>query len=1016
MFTLPTTAGTTETCGKIAMSLLEGVGPGDRIESHLDTITTTGRPFRLIGTRIVADDGAEISEGAPGVGEVQVRGAAVFRGYWGRERDAGVFTGDGWFRTGDLAEWRGDGYIQVVDRLKDMLLVGGENVYPTELENVLAAHPAVQQAAVIGVPNAVLGELPHACVTLRPAFQGARAPPPAQLLAHCRAQLSGYKVPVAVHVLESFPVTGSGKVQKRALREQMLARLGVSTESAAAAAASSAKRVGGAVPKSAAASRRLEMLVWKEDEAEAQQRGTSQPGQRWLVLEDGSGVARRAAMAGGAHATLVNLHAKAGAADAAAALKAALVGAEPFDRVVVALPLDWLASVASSTELQQQVACLKVALRIIAAAESTRSATAALLTRRAESAVSPAAAEALAAGWAEEGEGRLRIELPEDASAAVIAAAAREISSGSNGRVALQGSVPEVLRASYVSVLPQQRSDGAAPIAALLGLASCLVVSGDWQHGSTVKALAAELIQAPTVRSVLLLQSGSAQLRGTAATSAAVLALEGAAGKRVIISAADPCSTEQLRMALRAACSGSFALLRVVDGGSSLPMPDAVAAERSALVAAFSEGDVRLETLLSVTVGSAGAAAAYLTAADEQLGACRACFVQLRKPLVVEQTKETREILSALAAAPGARCFLSEPMPAGEKQAAAVELPASSSTVPASAPPAALEGQETAAAASEAVKVSRKVTDVLRQQIREAISAVLDLDVADLQDDVELWQSGLSSTLAVSASAQIQAAVGVDLPATLLFDYPTVLGLLSYVTDAVRREEARSNRGPQRAAGSETLRASSSDDEEGRSAGEEAAVAEAVRAAVLDVLQIESGGAELTAESSLWDFGLSSNAAVGIAGALERALGCAMPATLVFDYGTVAELTAYVLPIVAGSSGGGSLSRKVSRRASSKPAVVRQASVRSTASDRVVRRTSSRPSGGAHRKIPAQTPRSARKRLAGIIGEVAGKLLGVDAVEPNETLWSLGLNSLGAVQLSQALGSALQMELPATLR
>lgn len=922
-----------------------------------------------------------------------------------------------------------------------MLLVGGENVYPTELENVLAAHPAVQQAAVFGAPNAVLGELPHACVTLRPAFQGPRAPSAAELLTHCRGNLSGYKVPVAVHILESFPVTGSGKVQKRALREQMLLRLGIPLEDSAAAkaAASSAGAkssgaAGGGVKAAEASARRLEKLVWAEPKGLASSLGRSpQPGQRWLVLADSTGVARQVAFSASARGTFVSLPASQAAAAegnlpavAVSAVKAALssAGEAAFDAVVIAWPLDWISPSIAASKQQQQFIALKAVLASLSIAGRSRSAKVVFLS-------SPGGAALLEAAWGafcEEKQGqqgaRQHIQLT-DVSATTIAAASRLIAAGGGeSHLRLSESAPEILSASPVAAIPAV-SAAAGGVASLLGGAECLVISGDWEQGTTARALASELMQASTaVKCALFVRTSAAQGQTRAAAAAAALALEIAGSKRVIVASADASNPAQLRMALRATSCASFALLCIGGKhGRNAAAPFSAESEGLAsLEAAFREGSeegTSLKALLAVAIGGAGdASAALLQSAVEQqqLGAAKAWHVQLRGP-VTERTKEAREILSALAASPGARCVLTEPFQAAAKvatpehqqpgiitkTAASAAAEHSGSVVSPPPQPEQRPSQQSAAAAG-----SR-----LRLRIREAIEAVLDLDDEALQDDVELWQSGLSSTLAVSAAAQIQAAVGVELPATLLFDFPTVSGLSAYIMEAVQREEARRSPPQQRASAAPAAAASfarrrtmsdASLDEaadNSAAAGEEA-VAQAVRAAVVETLQIDDSAA-LTAESSLWDYGLSSAAAVGIAGALEQALGREMPATLVFDYGTIGELTSYVASLV-GAAGGGSKGRRAA--AADAPAAARSRS----ASGR------KEPSSRSGKKSSPPAPNVARLRLVGIISEVAAKLLGVDSVEPNEPLWSLGLNSLAAVQLSQALGTALQAELPATLR
>ena len=151
------------------------------------------------------------------VGEIWVRGPNVMAGYWNRpEESAGALPGDGWYRTGDAGYIDADGYIFLVDRVKDMIVSGGENVYSIEVEDALYEHPAVLEAAVIGVPDERWGERVHAVVVLRP---GASADE-ASLVEHCRARIAGYKAPRSVELrIEPLPKSGAGKILKRDLRE-----------------------------------------------------------------------------------------------------------------------------------------------------------------------------------------------------------------------------------------------------------------------------------------------------------------------------------------------------------------------------------------------------------------------------------------------------------------------------------------------------------------------------------------------------------------------------------------------------------------------------------------------------------------------------------------------------------------------------------------------------------------------------------------------------------------------------
>jgi len=160
-------------------------------------------------------------------GEIQVRGWNVMQGYYNNpDANAKAFTADGWLRTGDLGELTADGRLRMVGRLKDVFRVGGENVAPAEVEEVLLAHPAVQTAQVIGVPDARLGEVPAAYVTLK---DGQRAKE-AELIAWCKARCANFRVPRHLRIVKDFEaigMTASGKVQKHKLREHALREFGL---------------------------------------------------------------------------------------------------------------------------------------------------------------------------------------------------------------------------------------------------------------------------------------------------------------------------------------------------------------------------------------------------------------------------------------------------------------------------------------------------------------------------------------------------------------------------------------------------------------------------------------------------------------------------------------------------------------------------------------------------------------------------------------------------------------------
>jgi fatty-acyl-CoA synthase len=161
------------------------------------------------GVEVVLDDGGHVD--GPGRGELLVRGPGVFRGYWGRADGPGL---GGWLRSGDLAERDGRGWYRILDRLDDLYVSGGENVAPAEVEAVLVTHPAVAEAAVVGAPDAVWGQVGVAFVV---PVEGSTVDGD-EVRAHCRERLAGFKVPARVVAVERLPVAGLGKVRRDALR------------------------------------------------------------------------------------------------------------------------------------------------------------------------------------------------------------------------------------------------------------------------------------------------------------------------------------------------------------------------------------------------------------------------------------------------------------------------------------------------------------------------------------------------------------------------------------------------------------------------------------------------------------------------------------------------------------------------------------------------------------------------------------------------------------------------------
>ena len=185
-------------------------------ERVAEKIGSVGKPQLLSEVRLVDADGRDVTDGERG--EILFRGPNVTPGYYNNpEATAAAITPDGWLRSGDIARRDSEGYYYIVDRIKDMFISGGENVYPAEVEGMLCNHPAVLEAAVIGVADARWGEVGHAAIRLREA-QTLEA---AELRAFARTQLAAYKVPKYVTVLEDFPRTAAGKVQKHILRRAL---------------------------------------------------------------------------------------------------------------------------------------------------------------------------------------------------------------------------------------------------------------------------------------------------------------------------------------------------------------------------------------------------------------------------------------------------------------------------------------------------------------------------------------------------------------------------------------------------------------------------------------------------------------------------------------------------------------------------------------------------------------------------------------------------------------------------
>lgn len=197
--------GMTETSVLTVLTHEDHMRGGQRLRS-------AGRATPGIELAVAGLDGQQLPAGE--VGEVVTRGDHVMAGYWGKPDLTAEALRDGWMHSGDAGYLDADGYLYIVDRLKDMIITGGENVYSAEVENALASHPAVASCAVVGVPDEHWGERVHAVIVLRPG-QTATAE---EIRAHAKTLIAGYKAPRSVEFVEAMPLSAAGKILKRELR------------------------------------------------------------------------------------------------------------------------------------------------------------------------------------------------------------------------------------------------------------------------------------------------------------------------------------------------------------------------------------------------------------------------------------------------------------------------------------------------------------------------------------------------------------------------------------------------------------------------------------------------------------------------------------------------------------------------------------------------------------------------------------------------------------------------------
>ncbi len=202
--------GATESSG--AISLLR---PEQHVIDDEAKLKSCGTPLPLIDVKFVDANGDEVPEGA--IGELVVRSPSLFGGYWKQPDTTAAVLQDGWYKTGDAGRRDAEGLLYLVDRVKDMIVTGGENVYSAEVEQVLAKHPGVRMCAVIGLPDEKWGE--RVVAMIMPS-DGQR-PTQEEIIAHCRQHIAGYKVPKEVRLVDAFPMTATGKVLKRVVRDEL---------------------------------------------------------------------------------------------------------------------------------------------------------------------------------------------------------------------------------------------------------------------------------------------------------------------------------------------------------------------------------------------------------------------------------------------------------------------------------------------------------------------------------------------------------------------------------------------------------------------------------------------------------------------------------------------------------------------------------------------------------------------------------------------------------------------------
>jgi fatty-acyl-CoA synthase len=212
--------GLTETTPVLTVARLRADLGEDPVRSVM-LRSTAGLPLPGVELEILDDGGLLLPHDGTSVGEICARGNTVMAGYWKQPEETSKAIVDGWFHTGDVGTIDPNGYVYIVDRKKDIIITGGENVSSIEIEKAIYDHAAVLECAVISVPDHVWGEIPAALVVLKPSATLSEA----DLIAHCKGRLAGFKIPKRVKFVASLPKGGTGKILKRELRDEYSAEL-----------------------------------------------------------------------------------------------------------------------------------------------------------------------------------------------------------------------------------------------------------------------------------------------------------------------------------------------------------------------------------------------------------------------------------------------------------------------------------------------------------------------------------------------------------------------------------------------------------------------------------------------------------------------------------------------------------------------------------------------------------------------------------------------------------------------